>query len=130
MHTFPKEAKRKQKWSTFARIHRLACQRNAFPCAPSILKHRVSAEVCFIGTPVDLKRFYPKKGSLPPIYAKPKDSLDIDYPRNEGKLANRFFPEKHSLDVSLGPPPSLPRNAFVSKIRPPPQKKSISFRIG
>ena len=49
MHTLPKEAKRKQKWTTFARIHRLACQRNTLPCAPSILKHRVSAEVCLLG---------------------------------------------------------------------------------
>ena len=43
MHTFLKEAKRKQKWTTFARIHRLACQRN------TLLKHRVSAEVCLLG---------------------------------------------------------------------------------
>ena len=56
-----------------------------------------------IGTPVDFKRFYFEEGSVPSIYAKPKDSLDIDYSRNEGRLANRFFPEKRSLDVSLGP---------------------------
>ena len=50
MHTFLKKAKRKQKWTTFARIHRLACQRNTtLPCAPSILKHRVSAEACLLG---------------------------------------------------------------------------------
>ena len=49
MHTFPKEAERKQKWTTFARIHRLACQRNTLPCAPSILKHCVSAEMCLLG---------------------------------------------------------------------------------
>ena len=45
IHAFPKEAKRKQKWTTFARIHRLACQRNTLPCVRSLLKHRVSAEV-------------------------------------------------------------------------------------
>ena len=51
MYAFPKEAKRKQKWTTFTRIqmHRLACQRNTLPCAPSILKHRVSAEMCLLG---------------------------------------------------------------------------------
>ena len=49
MHTFLKEAKRKQKWTTFTRIHRLACQRDTLPCAPSILKHCVSAEVCLLG---------------------------------------------------------------------------------
>ena len=29
-------------------MHRLACQRNTLPCAPSVLKHRVSAEVCLL----------------------------------------------------------------------------------
>ena len=52
MHAFPKEAKRKQQWTTFTRIHmhRLVCQRNTLPCVPRILKHRVSAEVCFWDT--------------------------------------------------------------------------------
>ena len=51
MHAFPKEAKRKQKWMTFTRIHmhRLACERNTLPCAPSILEHCVSAEMCLLG---------------------------------------------------------------------------------
>ena len=49
LHTFLKEAKRKQKWTIFARIHRLACQQNTLPCSPSILKHRVSAEVFLLG---------------------------------------------------------------------------------
>ena len=77
-----------------------------------------------IGTPVDFKRFY-LEGSVPSIYTKQKDSLDIDYSRNEGRLANRLFPEKRSLDVSLGPY----RETSVSKIRtpPPPQKKKIDF---
>ena len=79
-----------------------------------------------IGTPVDFKRFYLEEGSVPSIYTKPKDSLDIDYSRNEGRLANRFFPEKRSLDVSLGPY----RETSVSKIPPPQKKKRISFRTG
>ena len=74
-----------------------------------------------IGTPVDFKRFYLEEGSVPSIYTKPKDSLDI-----EGRLANRFFPEKRSLDVSLGPY----RETSVSKIPPPPEKRLISFRTG
>ena len=49
MHTFLKEAKRKQKQTTFAMIHRLACQWNTLPCAPSISKDSVSAEVCLLG---------------------------------------------------------------------------------
>ena len=48
MHTFLKDSKWKQKWTTFAMIHRLACQQNTLPCALSILKHRVSAEVCLM----------------------------------------------------------------------------------
>ena len=94
MHAFPKEAKRKQKWTTFTRIHmhRLACQRNTLPCAAS--KHFEVPCFCrsvLIGTPVDFQRFYLEKGAVPSIYMKPKDSLDIDYSRNEGRLANRFF---------------------------------------
>ena len=54
---------------------------------------------------------------------KPKDSLDIDYSRNEGRLANQFFPERCSLDVSLGPY----QETSVSKIPTPPQKKSDFF---
>ena len=73
-----------------------------------------------IGTPVDFKR----KVQYHQYFAKPKDSLDTDYPRNEGRLANRFFPEKRSLDVSLGPY----QETSVSKI--PLQKKLISIRIG
>ena len=79
-----------------------------------------------IGTPVDFKRFYLEKGSLPQIYAKLKDSLDIDYPRNEGRLANRIFPEKHSLGVSLGPPPSLMRNISIQN---PPKENRFLFRL-
>ena len=77
--------------------------------------------MCLLGpNPVDFKRFYLEKGSVPSIYAKPKDT---DYPRNEGKLANRFFPEKRSLDVSLG----LCRETSVSKIPLPPPKKKVDF---
>ena len=76
-----------------------------------------------IGTPVDFRRFYLEEGLVPSIYTKPKDSLDIDYSRNEGRLANRFFPQKPPSDVSLGPC----RETSVSKIPPPPQKKKIDF---
>ena len=93
METFQKEAKRKQKWMTFARIHRLACQRNNLPCAKSILKHHVSPEVCLLGHQWISRGFtltrYLGKGSVPSTYT---DSLDTDYPRNERRLANRFFP--------------------------------------
>ena len=45
----------------------------------------------FIETPSDFKLLHLEKSSVPSIYAKPKDSLDTDYPRNEGRLANQFF---------------------------------------
>ena len=61
MHTFLKEAKRKQKWTTFAKIHRPTCQRNTLPYAPSILKYRVSAEVCLLGNQWISKGFILRK---------------------------------------------------------------------
>ena len=125
MQTFQKEAKRKQKRMTFARIHRLACQRNNLPCAPSILKH-VSAEVCLLEPQWISRGFtltrYLGKGSVPSIYEKPKDSLDTDYPRNEGRLANRFFP-RNVLWMFLWDP-TVKRQYPKS---PPPPKKKIDF---
>ena len=90
MHAhFPEGSKTKTWTTTFARIHRLACQQNTLLCAPIILKHSRSRS-SLIGTPVDFKRF--EKRSLPTIDTKGKDSLDTDYPRNEERLANRLFP--------------------------------------
>ena len=126
MHTFRKEARRKQKWTTFARIHRLACQRNTLPCAPSILKHYVSSEVCLFGYQWISRGFTLRKVQ----YCQCTQSQKIHWtwlPKKWGRTCKSIFPEKRSLDVSLGPPPSLP----VSKIPPPPKKKkSISFQIG
>ena len=117
MQTSLREAKRKQKWMIFSRIytHRLACQRNNLPCTPSILKHHVSLGHKWISRGFTLTR-YLGKGSVPSIYEKPKDSLDTYYPRNEGKLANWFFPRNvlwmKLWNISIQNPP-----------RPPPQKK-------
>ena len=130
MHTFLKEAKRKQKWMTFARIYRLAFQQNNLPCAPSTLKHHVSSKVCLLGHQWISRGFtltrYLCKGSVPSIYEKPKDSLDTDYPRNEGRPAKRFFAKKRSLDVSLGPY----HETSVSKIPSPPKKNRFLFGFG
>ena len=123
MQTFLKEAKRKQKWMTFAKIHRLACQPNNLPCALSILKHHVSAEVCLLGPQWISRGFtltrYLGKGSVPSIYEKAKDSLDTDYPRNEGRLANRFFPSNVLWD------PTVKRQ--YPKSPSPKKKKKIDF---
>ena len=82
-----------------------------------------------IGTTVDFRRFYLEQSSVPSIYTKPKDSLDTDYSRNEGRLANRFFPrnllwtffwdpaKKHQYPKSQPPPP-------------PKKKKLVSFVAG
>ena len=79
-----------------------------------------------IGTPVDFKRFYLKKGLVPSVYVQPKDSLDIDYPRNEGRLANRFFPEKRSLDVSLGPSFPTEKRQYPN----PPKRNRFLLELG
>ena len=65
-----------------------------------------------IGTPVDFKRF--EKRSVPTIDSKGKDSLDNDYPRNEGRLANRFSPINVLWKFVWDP---------TSIQAPPPQKK-------
>ena len=131
MQTFLKEAKRKQKWMTLSRIHRLACQRNNFPCAPSILKHHVSVEVCLRGPQWISRGFtltrHLGKGSVPSIYEKVKDSLDTDYPRNEGKLANRIFP-RNVLWMFLWDPTM--KRQYPKSPPPPPspsKKKKIDF---
>ena len=124
MHAFSKEAERKQKWTAFTRIymHRLACQRNTLPCAPSILKHRVSAEVCLLGH----QWIYLEIGSVPPIYTKPKDSLDIDCSRNEGKLANRFFPRNVLWTFLWDPTEKRQYPTFPF----PPKKNWFLFGLG
>ena len=111
---------------TFARIHRLVCQRNNLPCAPSILKHHVSSEVCLLGHQWISRGFtftrYLGKGSVPSIYEKLKDSFDTDHPRNEGRLVNRFFP-RNILWMFLW---DLTVKRQYPKSSPPPKKK-INF---
>ena len=107
---------------TFARIHRLACQRNNLPCAESILKHHVSPEVCLLGHQWISRGFtrYLGKGS---IYA---DSLDTDYPRNEGRLANRFFP-RNILWVFLWDPTMKRQYSKYPRIRTNLRTYSLKF---
>ena len=124
MHTFLQEAKRKQKWTTFARIHRLACQQNTLLCAPSILKHRFSRSL-LIGTPVDFKRF--EKRSVPTIDTKGKDSLDT--------LITQEMREDLQIDFSLEAffgrffwdPTEKRQYPNPPRPPPPPPKKSDLF---
>ena len=101
--------------------HRLACQRNNLPCAPSILKHHASLGHKWISRGFTLTR-YLGKGSVPSIYEKPKDSLDTYYLRNEGRLANRFFP-RNVLWMFLWDP--TVKHQYPKS--PPPPKKKIDF---
>ena len=126
LHTFPWEVKRKQKWTTFASIHRLTCQRNTLPCALSILKHRVLAEVCLLGHQWIYKGFTFRKDQYHQytrsrkihwtlITQEMKEGLQIDFSRK--MFFGRFFG-------------TLTRNVSIDPKSPPPKKKSISFRIG
>ena len=76
-------------------------------CSKHFEVSRFSRSV-FIGTPMDSKRFYLEKGSVPSIYAKPKDSLDTDYPKMREDLQIDFFPR----NVSTQNPP-LQTNRFL-----------------
>ena len=58
----------------------------------------------------------------PIIDAKGKDSLDNDYPRNEGRLANRFSPI-NVLSTFLWDPTGIQNSP------PPPQKKRFLFEL-
>ena len=130
MYTFPKEAKRKQKWTTFARIHmhRLACQRNTLPCAPSILKHPASAEVCLLGHQWISRGFTLRKVQYHNymrsqkihwtlITQEMKEDLQIDFPKKT--FFGRFFG-------------TLPRNVSVQHppLPPPSQKNQFLFGLG
>ena len=91
MHTFLKEVKRKRKWTNLRKDSQIGLPTEYFALCTEHFKTSCFSRSVLIGTPVDFKRFYLEKGSVPSICAKLKDSLDTDYPRNEGRLANRFF---------------------------------------
>ena len=117
MHALPKEAKRKQKMDDQDSHAQTGLPTEYFALCSKHFEASCFSRSVLIGTPVDFKRSYLEKSSVPSIYAKPKDSLDIGYPRNEGRLANRFFPrnvlwmflwdptEKHQYPNSPPPPP-------------------------
>ena len=121
MHIFPKDAKRKQKCTTFARIHRLACHRNTLPCAPSILKHRVSAEVCLLGHQWISRSFTSKSFSTINIWEaerfterEMREDLQINF--SQETFFGRFFgPSSFPTEKRQYPePPPLQRNQFLS----------------
>ena len=125
IHAFQKEAKQKQIWTTFTRIHmhRLAWNRNTLPCALSILNYRISAEVCLLGHQWISRGFTLRKVQ----YHQYKRSQKIHW-----TLITQEMREDLQIDV-------FPRNVlwmFLSdptekrqypKSQPPPQKKKFDF---
>ena len=124
MHTFLKEAKRKQKWIDLHQDSQTGLPTEYFALCFEHFEVSCFSRSVLIGKPVNFKRFYFEKGSIPSIYVKPKDSLDTDYPRNAGRLANQFFP-RNALWMFLWDP-TMKRQYPKS----PSPKKSISFQIG
>ena len=130
-HTFPKEAKRKQKWTTFVRIHmhRLACQRNTLACAPSILKHRVSAEVCLLGHQWISRGFtlrnvqyhqYTRSRKIHSTFITQEMREDLQVDFSPETFFGRFF------GILPQPPLPSPQNRFLFGLgRPIPDMLSI-----
>ena len=112
-----KEAKRKQKWTTFTRIHRRACQQNTLPCALNTLKHRVLTEVlvCLLGLQFISRGFTLRKVQ----YHQYTRSRKIHWTlitHEMRETCKSIFSEKRSLEVSLGPPLLPYWEMSVSKI--------------
>ena len=101
-------------------MHRLAWKRNTLTCALSILNHRTSAEVCLLGHQWISRGFTLRKVQYHQYTRSQKIHWTFKCSRNDERLANRFFPEKRSLDISLGPYQEM----SVSKIPSPPKKKN------
>ena len=119
IHAFQKEAKRKQKWTTFTGIHmhRLAWKRNTLPCALSILDHRISAEVCLLGHQWISGGFTLRKVQFHQYTRSRKIHWTLITQEMREDLQINLFLRKNSLDVSLGPY----RETSVSKIPPLPK---------
>ena len=127
---FPKVGKTKTKMDD---LHQDSRAQTGLPTEYFVLCSGHFEASCFSksvlsGTPVDFKRFYLEEGSAPSIDTKPKDSLNIDYSRNEGKAANQFFSQETFFGRFFG---TLPRNVSIQNSSlPPPQKKTFLFGLG
>ena len=124
MHTFPKGGKTKTKMDDLRQDSQTGLPTEYFVLCSEHFEALCFSRSVLIGTPVDFKRF--EKHSVPSIDAKGTDLLDTDYPRNEGRLANRFFP-RNILKTFFE---TLPRNVSIQNPPPPAKKTSTSFQIG
>ena len=127
MHTFLKEAKRKQKWITLARIHR----RLDWP-ANRILSIVLRAfwsimfqQKCAYWDTSGFQEVLPWPSSLRKVryrqYTRSERFIGHWWPKKWVKTCKSIFLKKRSLDVSLGPYretsvskiPLLPKNRFL-----------------
>ena len=113
---FLKETKRKQKWTTFARIHKLACQRNTWPCAPSILKQQKCAYW-------DTSGF--QEVTLRKSIRKAERFIGHWLPKKWGKTCKSIFSRETFFGRVFG---TLPRNVSIQN--PPLQKNRFLFGLG
>ena len=123
MHAFPKATKRRQKWTTFTRIHmhRLSRQRNTLPCAPSILKHRVSAGVCLLGHQWISRGFTLRKFQYHQYTRSRKIHWTLITQEMREDLQIDFFSRETFFGRFFGTPP---RNVSIQNSKFPSPKKN------
>ena len=128
MQTFLKEAKRKQKWMTFARIHRLACQRNNLPCAPSIIMFR---QKCAYWDPSGFQEVLPWFGTLAKVqYHQYTRSQKIHWTLITQEMREDLqidFSQETFFGCFFG---TLPWNVSIQNPLPPPKKNRFLFGLG
>ena len=125
---FPKGGKTKTKMDDFARIHmhRLTCQRNTLPCAPSILKHCVSAEVCLLGHQWISRGFALRKVQYHQYTRSRKIHWTLITQEMRKNLEIDFFP-RNVLWTFLWDPTEKRQYPKFPSLPPPPKKKFDVF---
>ena len=105
-------------------MHRLACQRNTLPCAPSILKHCVSAEVCLLGHQWISRGFTLRKVQYHQYKRSRKIHWTLITQEMSEDLQIDFFPRNVLWTFLV----TLPRNVSMQNSLPLPKK--IDFFSG
>ena len=118
-------------------MHRLACERNTLPCAPSILKHRVSSEVCLLGhqwisrgSTLRKVQYYPytrsRKIHWTLITQEMREDLQIDFFSRETFFGRCFGTLPRNVSIQNPPPP--PPNRFLFGLGRPIRYMLLIFR--
>ena len=123
IHAFQKEAKQKQIWTTFTRIHMhsLAWKRNTLPYVLSILNHRISAEVCLLGHQWISRGFTLRKVQYHQCTRSQKIHWTLITQEMREDLQIDFFPRNVLWMFLWGP---TVKRQYPRTHPPPPQKKS------